>query len=183
MISVRFTHTCREKEISQNEITDASSALTLLLGRQEGHPVCKNWVVGCWHAVWIKVQTCIWPSCCHCHSLVSCFSKIQIGFTFLVPAHLGSTGRRAVKHVVISHGWKVNIWCINVAVIRWCACDVTVHWSCGTSSVVCGQALATSREMSFSPVAAPAPNTSVLLISVYLLQGSHASGKVLEFRW
>jgi len=30
---------------------------------------------------------------------VSCFSKIQIGFTFLVPAHLGSSGKRAVKRV------------------------------------------------------------------------------------
>ena len=28
---------------------------------------------------------------------VSCFSKIQIGFTFLVLAHLGSPGKRAVK--------------------------------------------------------------------------------------
>ena len=28
---------------------------------------------------------------------VSCFSKIQIGFTFLVPAHPGSPGQRAVK--------------------------------------------------------------------------------------
>ena len=32
---------------------------------------------------------------------VSCFSKIQIGFTFLVPAHLGSPGHRAVKRVYI----------------------------------------------------------------------------------
>ena len=30
---------------------------------------------------------------------VSCFSIIQIGFTFLVPAHPGSTGKRAVKWV------------------------------------------------------------------------------------
>ena len=47
---------------------------------------------------------------------VSCFSKIQIGFTFLVPAHLGSPGKRAVKRVcvcvcnrpiagVCAHGW------------------------------------------------------------------------------
>jgi len=28
---------------------------------------------------------------------VSCFSKIQTGFTFLVPAHLGSPGQRAVN--------------------------------------------------------------------------------------
>jgi len=27
----------------------AFSALTLLVGWQEGHPACKNWVVGCWH--------------------------------------------------------------------------------------------------------------------------------------
>jgi len=32
---------------------------------------------------------------------VSCFSKIQIGFTFLVPAHLGSSGKRAVKGVYV----------------------------------------------------------------------------------
>jgi len=30
---------------------------------------------------------------------VSCFSKIQIGFTFLVPAYLDSPGKRAVKRV------------------------------------------------------------------------------------
>jgi len=32
---------------------------------------------------------------------VSGFSKIQIGFTFLVPAHLGSPGKRAVKRVCV----------------------------------------------------------------------------------
>ena len=32
---------------------------------------------------------------------VSCFSRIQIGFTFLVPAHPGSPGQRAVKRVCV----------------------------------------------------------------------------------
>jgi len=32
---------------------------------------------------------------------VSCFSKIQIGFTFVVPAHPGSPGQRAVKWVCV----------------------------------------------------------------------------------
>jgi len=32
---------------------------------------------------------------------VSCFSKILIGFTFLVPAHPGSPGKRAVKRVCV----------------------------------------------------------------------------------
>ena len=29
--------------------------------------------------------------------IVSCFSKIQTGFTFLVPVHPGSPGQRAVR--------------------------------------------------------------------------------------
>ena len=32
---------------------------------------------------------------------VSCFSKIQIGFTFMVPAHPGSPRKRAVKRVCV----------------------------------------------------------------------------------
>ena len=32
---------------------------------------------------------------------VCCFSKIQIGFTFSVPAHPGSPGQRAVKRVCV----------------------------------------------------------------------------------
>jgi len=32
---------------------------------------------------------------------VSCFSKIQIGFTYLVPAHPDSPGKRAVKRVCV----------------------------------------------------------------------------------
>ena len=32
---------------------------------------------------------------------VTCFTKIQIGFTFLVPADLGSLGERAIKRVCV----------------------------------------------------------------------------------
>ena len=32
---------------------------------------------------------------------VSCFSKIHIGSTFLVPAHLGNPGKRAVKRMCV----------------------------------------------------------------------------------
>ena len=46
---------------------------------------------------------------------VSCFSKIQIGFTFLVPAHPGSPGQRAVKRV-----------CVCVCV---CWCGTIWRWS------------------------------------------------------
>ena len=42
----------------------AFSALTLLVGRQEGHPPCKKLSGGvlAWLSAWSEVQTCIWPS-------------------------------------------------------------------------------------------------------------------------
>ena len=55
---------------------------------------------------------------------VSCFSKIQIGFTFLVLAHLSSSGKRAVKRVCV---------CVSV---RACVCVcVCVNTCIFTSSV------------------------------------------------
>ena len=40
------------------------SALTLLVGWQEGHPACNEQSGGvlAWLSVWSEVQTCIWPS-------------------------------------------------------------------------------------------------------------------------
>jgi len=78
----------------------AFSALTLLAGQQEGHPACKKtewWDAG-------GVVICLEQGAdLHLAQLmplpltVSCFSKIQSVSTFLVPAHLGSPGKRAVK--------------------------------------------------------------------------------------
>jgi len=58
----------------------AFSALTLLVGRQEGHPTCKNLSGGvlAWLSVWSEVQTCIWPSWCHCHSLSLASAKSRL---------------------------------------------------------------------------------------------------------
>jgi len=39
---------------------------------------------------------------------VSCFSKIQIGFTFLGPAHPGSPGQRAVERVSLLYYLVLN---------------------------------------------------------------------------
>jgi len=52
---------------------------------------------------------------------VSCFSKIQIGFTFLVPVHAGSPGQRAIqrawvcvlvkqKPAQLTHTGAINVW-------------------------------------------------------------------------
>ena len=42
---------------------------------------------------------------------VSCFSKIQIGFTILVPAHLGSPGQRAVKWACVRACVHACVYC------------------------------------------------------------------------
>ena len=57
--------------LSIGQVICAFSALTLLVGRQEGHPACKKLSGGvlAWLSVWSEVQACIWPSGFHCHSL------------------------------------------------------------------------------------------------------------------
>jgi len=108
------------------------SALTLLVGRQEGHPAYKKtWAVGYWHGICLErgadlhtAQRMPLPL------TVSCFSKIQIGFTFLVPAHLGSPGQRAVKWLCVcywplvlrtgectAHEYFTNSWVMGFGVI------------------------------------------------------------------
>jgi len=90
----------------------AFSTLTLLVGRQEAHPACKK----------LNGGVLVWLSAClergadlHTAQLmplpltVSCFSKIQTGFTFLVPAYLGSPGKRAFKQVYVLLDDSVNM--------------------------------------------------------------------------
>jgi len=55
---------------------------------------------------------------------VSCFSKIQIGFTFLVLAYLGSPGKRAIKRVCVRA-------CVR-ACVHACVCK-----NCGVGVVIC----------------------------------------------
>ena len=79
------------------------SALTLLVERQEGYPACKKtewWGAGM--VICLERGVDLHMAQLKPLSLtVSCFSKIQIGFTFLVPAHPGSHGKRAVKRVCV----------------------------------------------------------------------------------
>ena len=63
---------------------------------------------------------------------VSCFSKIQIGFTFLVPTHLGSPGQRAIKRVslVDEERMRPDRWLISTR-----QCFGRVGWMTGRSLV------------------------------------------------
>jgi len=91
------------------KLIPAFSALTLLVERQEGHPACKKlewWGAG--------MVICLEHSAdLHMAQLmplpltISCFSKIQIGFTFLVLAHPGSPGQRAIKRLCVCVCYKL----------------------------------------------------------------------------
>jgi len=114
-------------------IEHAFSALTLLVGQQEGHPACKNRVVGCGASVVICLER---GADLHIAQLmplpltVYCFSKIQIGFTFLVPAYPGSPGQRAVKRVCV---------CVCVCIYLLVSERLTTsqRWSHGATSSPC----------------------------------------------
>jgi len=92
----------------------------LLVGRQEGHLACKKtewWGAG--------MVICLERGAdLHMAQLmplpltVSCFSKIQIGFAFLVPDLPGSPGQRAVKLVCVCACHPAGAsWCSDAA---WC---------------------------------------------------------------
>ena len=96
----------------------------------EGHPACEklSGVMLVWLSVWSEVQL-------HMAQLmplpltVSCFSKIQIGFTFLVPAHLDSPRQRVIKRLCVCcwkgirpvKNWVVWCWCGYLSGAR-CSC-------------------------------------------------------------
>ena len=78
------------------------SALTLLVAGRKGiRPVKTEW--------WVAGMVICLERGADLHMaqlmslplIVSCFSKIQIGFTFLRLAHLGSPGKRAIKRVCV----------------------------------------------------------------------------------
>jgi len=99
----------------------ALSALTLLVERQEEHLACKKSdEVLAWLSVWSEVQmTCMWSGWCHCHLIISCFIKIQNGFTCLVSAFPDFPGEEAIIRVSV---------CLSLPVL-WCCCQFGVRKS------------------------------------------------------
>jgi len=70
------------------------------LGSRKGIRPVKIWVVGCWHGYLSGERCRLMAQLMPLPLTVSCLSKIQISFAFLVPAHPGSSRKGAVKCVV-----------------------------------------------------------------------------------
>ena len=77
----------------------AFSALTLLVGHQEEHPACKNWMMSCWHG-YLSGARCKWSAYGPADATAIPSSLVSLNpewFTFLVPAYPACPGKEAVK--------------------------------------------------------------------------------------
>ena len=99
----------------------AFSALTLLVGRQEGHPACKSWGVWWGAGVVICLERCADLHMAQLMPLpltVSCFSIIQIGLPFwyrltrVVPDKGPFSGRVCASGLLAGAVWVTDIGCI-----------------------------------------------------------------------
>ena len=54
-----------------------------------------------WLSVWNEVQTCIWPSWCHCHSLSLTSVKSRLVLPLWYRLNLGSPGQRTILHHLV----------------------------------------------------------------------------------
>jgi len=89
------------------------------LGGRKGTRPVKNWVMVYWHGY---LSGAAYAEVMPLPLTVSCFSKIEIGFTCLVPAHLGSSGQRAIK--------RVSIVCVLCVLSHHSnnTCNSSFHW-------------------------------------------------------
>ena len=67
-----------------------------------------------WLSVWSEVQTCIWPSWCHCHSLSSVKSRLVLPFWY------------RLTQVVPDKGPLNGCVCVSY----WAWCSMTIRFSC-----------------------------------------------------
>ena len=83
---------------------------------QEGHLTCKKQSGGvlAWLSVWSDVQTCIWPSWCHCHSLSLAPVKSRLVLPFLYRL------TQVVLEKRLLNGCCCCCWCCRSSSVRLC---------------------------------------------------------------
>ena len=100
-------------------------------GRKGIRPVKTEWWVLAWLSVFSKVQMiCIWSSCCHCHPIVSCSSKINNGLPFWHQLTQVVLEKRLLNGFSSSSSWMImNKWVFlkqskkppfNAVYSQWC---------------------------------------------------------------
>ena len=121
----------------------------LMVWWQEGHPACKklSGQVLLWLSVWSKVQTCLWSSWCHCHSLslASVKSRLVLPFWYRLTRVVLDEGSfngcvcvwlKLTQLSAIGPKWLAE-WMLSAMpscgirpgpVVRWHQHVVRIHW-------------------------------------------------------
>ena len=100
----------------------------LLVGWHERHPACKNLSGGVlvWLSVWSEVQTCIWTSWCHCHSLslASVKSRLVLPFWYWLASVVPDKGPLNMYVSSLTLQFMLTALCCLLVVTRafavWC---------------------------------------------------------------
>ena len=133
----------------------ATCILLLILG------LLANWVVMCWRGYLSGARCRLAAQLMPLPLTVSCFSEIQIGFTFLVLARPDSPGKRAVKRLCVCV-------CVRVRVrVRVRVCennDAIVFLWCHSATAVVSEWIVLYRTMAaeYSTVAVPLQRSSLV---------------------
>jgi len=150
--------------------------LTLLVGRQEGHLVCKKWGDGGgghW-LVWLEWRPSGWSVCL---PLLIFPCTIKSRSSFLAPAHPEDPGKKGRKTVVVWL-WTVSWWwvvwmllglCVCVLLSSWTSCSAAARLSRGLSSIwwsLVVRTTATRRTLQRSSVCLKYSRHTTLLSSV-----------------
>jgi len=102
----------KNSKITKGDITQ--DHCLLLVGRQEGHLACKNWVVGCWHGYLTTRQCDTWHShACSAQSthqavVVSCVSdsKVSDANTLSIGSMATVTPQSSLLRQASSQWWE-----------------------------------------------------------------------------
>ena len=159
----------------------------LLVGWQEGHPVCKKLSGGVlvWLSPWSEVQTCISPSWCHCHSLTlaSVKSGLALPFWYWLTRVVPDKGPYVyvcqllvhnIKRQMVKEGCTVAActrWSLS-RFARWCQC---AHPSSSGSLVPRESAPSHSRSAVFAQLTSICKIATELVTHVALRRGPSAS--------
>ena len=121
-LSITLCHVHSWSILVSVSVKDAFSAMTLLIGRQEGHPACKNWVVRCWrgYLYGARCRLAYGPaaSWCHCHSLslASVKTRLVLPFWYWLTRVVldkeplnGCVYRLRIKNWCISTDWTWSV--------------------------------------------------------------------------
>ena len=132
-----------------------------------------------WLSVWSEVQTCIWPSWCHCHSLSLASVKSRLVLPFW---YLGSPGQRAVNGCVFHSRQKICkslVFCVSGLNMNKFSCYLCANFRSLRRKHVRGNS---SKPKRFAQILCIMPSDHVKLSAITNKDANSRSRNIHEYR-